>query len=128
MFCQKCGKEVAPDTKFCGSCGHDMSPAESTPPAIVKKEQTFSVSQLSPLTVIYVIVIGALSVIGSLGLGIIGLIIWYIASVYAINNMTYKVKGSVDWAFAIIMTFGLIGYICYWIWFLNKRNNMVESN
>lgn len=121
MFCPKCGKETTPDMQFCGSCGHDLSGG------IVKKEPKFDLSQLSALTVIYTVIMCALSIIGTVGIAIIAIIIWYFISVYAINNMTYKVNGSVNWAFAIIMTFGLIGYICYWIWFLNKRNSIVEQ-
>lgn len=114
--------------KFCGSCGNDLiSTPSSDKPIVVIKEQKFEFSQLSALTLVYVIVIAALSVIGSMGIAIIGIIIWYFLSVHAINTMTYKVKGSVNWAFAIIFTFGIIGYICYWIWYLNKRNSIVEQ-
>jgi uncharacterized membrane protein YvbJ len=122
MFCPNCGKETPPEMQFCGSCGYDITGTVKKEP----KAQKFEFSQLSAITVIYTIIMCALSIIGTVGIGIIAIILWYFISVYAINNMTYKVKGSVNWAFAIIMTFGLIGYICYWIWFLNKRNSMVE--
>lgn len=113
--------------RFCGFCGYDLIPASSDKPIVVKKEQKFDYTQLKALTIIYVVILGALSIIGTWGIGIIAIVIWYFVSVYAINNMTYKVNGSVNWAFAIIMTFGLVGYICYWIWFLNKRNSMAEQ-
>jgi hypothetical protein len=128
MFCQNCGKEITQDTRFCGYCGHDQSPSQPTPPTTVsKKEQKFEFSQLHPITLIYVGILSIFTVIGTFGIGLIGIAIWYFVSVYAINNMTYKVKGSVNWAFAIIMTFGIFGYICYWIWFLNRRNSMVDT-
>jgi len=91
------------------------------------KEQRFELSQLNALTLIYSAMLGLLSIIGSFGIAIIGIIIWYFLAGHAINTMTYKVKGSVNWAFAIIFTFGIIGYFFYWLWFLNKRNYMQEN-
>ena len=124
MFCPKCGKETDSAMKFCGSCGYDLNPSSTDKPVEVIKEQKFEFSQLGALTIVCVILLSALSLIGTFGIAIIGMIIWYFLSVHAINTMTYKVKGSVDWAFAIIFTFGIIGYICYWIWYLNKKDNM----
>jgi uncharacterized membrane protein YvbJ len=134
MYCSNCGKENPENAKFCHNCGIDMTGQTSYKPversSIVPQllqEKKFDLSQLSALTLIYCVGLGLLSIIGSFGIAIIGIIIWYFLAGHAINTMTYKVKGSVNWAFAIIFTFGIIGYFCYWIWFLNKRNAMQEN-
>jgi hypothetical protein len=131
MYCSNCGKENPPEAKFCYNCGIDMTgqPAgksverSSIVPQLLR-EQKFDLSQLSALTLIYSALLAALSIIGSFGIAIIGIVIWYFLAGHAINTMTYKVKGSVNWAFFIIFTFGIIGYFCYWLWFLNKRDAM----
>jgi len=120
MYCNNCGKEITPDATFCSSCGNSLT-------GKFVKEKTFDFSQLSALTIIYVIIISILAVIGSPLASIIGIIIGYFLSVYAINHMTYKINGSVNWAFAIIMSFGIIGYACYWIYFLTQRNKQCNT-
>jgi hypothetical protein len=138
-FCSKCGNELSQGAEFCSKCGNHMgsTPVEpktveqkveykpvASPKIEPQKEQSFDISQLSALTLIYAVILGALSIIGSFGIAIIGILIWYFLAGHAINTMTYKVKGSVNWAFAIIFTFGIIGYVCYWIWYLNKKDHI----
>jgi uncharacterized membrane protein YvbJ len=122
MYCQNCGKKNPDGAKFCYNCGIDLSGQPSAPKSIIVKEKKFDLSQLSLLTVIFVIVMSALALIGSFFTSVIILVVSYLLAVYAINNMTYKINASVNWAFAIIMSFGLIGYICYWVWYLHRYN------
>jgi len=129
MYCSNCGKENSRTARFCYNCGIDMTgqPERSSIVPQLIRERKFDLSQLSALTIIYCAIVTVLSIIGSFGIAIIGIIIWYLLAGHAINTMTYKVNGSVNWAFAIIFSFGIIGYFCYWLWFLNKRNALQEK-
>lgn len=132
MFCQKCGKEIASEMDFCGSCGASLK----TPQPIVTPIQTstkeFAFSDLSGLTVGYSIIVGAIILIASTSaldafVNVIILLISIFLGYYAAANFAPKINGSINWAFAIPYSFGIIGYACYWIYFLSKRSKMVTS-
>jgi hypothetical protein len=128
MYCTNCGKENPQGARFCQNCGIDMTgQTPAKPVSVMITEKRFDLSQISAITAFYVILISVLSLIGSPFVGIIIIIISYFLSVYAIEHMTYKINGSVNWAFAIIMSFGIIGYVCYWIWFLTQRHRIIQT-
>jgi hypothetical protein len=133
MFCQKCGKEASPEMEFCGSCGASLkTPTPSQPIAqLPVTPKAFEFSDLSGLTVGYSIVVAGFLLIMSTSaadamVNVIVLVLSTFFGYYAAANFAPKIKGSINWAFAIPFSFGIIGYICYWIYYLNKRSNMTN--
>ena len=49
MFCEKCGKEIPENSKFCSGCGTKVVPAESVEP-VVEPEPVAEVEQIAEPT------------------------------------------------------------------------------
>lgn len=131
MFCQKCGKEATPEMEFCGSCGANLKTPLPTVVPIQTPQKEFSFSDLSGLTIGYSIIVSAIILIASTSaldafINVIMIILSVFFGYYAAANFAPKIKGSINWAFAIPFSFGIIGYACYWIYYLNKKANMVN--
>lgn len=129
MFCQKCGKETTSEMEFCGSCGANLKSPQPVVTPIQPPKKDFSFSDLSGLTIGYSVIVGAIILITSTSaldafINVIVLLISIFLGYYAAANLAPKINGSINWAFAIPYSFGIIGYICYWIYFLYKRSNM----
>jgi len=131
MFCQKCGKEATPEMEFCGSCGASLKNPQPIVTPIQTIQKPFEFSDLSGITVGYSIIIAGFILIMSTSaidafINVIVLVLSTFFGYYAAANFAPKINGSINWAFAIPYSFGIIGYICYWIYFLHKRSKMAN--
>ena len=120
MFCKKCGKEIADDTKFCPSCGTQLDVVENS--EIKTDGNVSSKSRLAALlfgALLFGIFLGGIGVhnfyLGHTGKGIAKILmtvfglIFYIAGIVklATDSYNYYSSGSIA-AFSGLMGFGLI--------------------
>ena len=115
MFCKKCGKGIADDTKFCPACGTQLDVVENS--EIKSDVNVSSKSRLAAL--LFGIFLGGIGVhnfyLGHTGKGIAKILmivfglIFYIAGIVklATDSYNYYSSGSIA-AFSGLMGFGLI--------------------
>lgn len=96
MFCKKCGKEIADDTKFCPSCGTQLDVVENS--EIKADGNVSSKSRLAAL--LFGILLGGIGVhnfyLGHTGKGIAKILmtvfglIFYIAEIVKLATASYN--------------------------------------
>jgi hypothetical protein len=73
-FCSHCGAQLAPEMRYCGSCGQPVVPGDKTPAAEVRPQSAKKRGSLAPL------LIGVLAFAGCACVVIAGIVVWAIFS------------------------------------------------